>query len=835
MRAIARGLVPIWLVFVSWCAWAGAPTVRLDGPWTVAERVEAPLTGISVTGGASADDRISLTLRVENGRLRGRDSLEVYALSLGQNQVMLNGSARAINDFILQGRLLFQAPLYRDSAKLTATVEDSNQQLSMVAGQIRITPRNDAPEVIVEEMSVILDLPTPLRSISVVDGDAGDAALTMTVKSERGVLLAEAGAGVTVAGSGGGQLKLQGSQTALNAFIAAERLRLLVGGAEVGAAATLTVTVNDNGHSGGTDSQEDSDYDEIRLVAGSSQGTQTAPPDSVLTLKQGDGRVVVSEGSTLIFPSRDSAVGKKLELGPLLKRATLELGGIRLTVATGADRAVVEPFMRGIGFGLRVNSGTVIVESQQADHTLIQAGDLQIWPGYYLDETQLAPQRTVVSVGAGPTRVSLPFGSWVRTRGVDMIEGAEFTLHDGGTAALSIGDFEIAIGNSWPDSAFGVVRVGNEPALVARFGEIRFSFIGENDRVRPLVVMGGLVLRSDNISLNEVILSQDAQGGAITMVDGSATLVPASGNGAASPLYISETALFKDGRPQGTILGSRHGDKMLLGDSPLPQGDGLEGMVAIPLIDGYVTGTDGNMTHLLSRLGRLVKPVLGEGDGAYPFQRPNGVLDLGAYPQGYGMALPIGQVRVTRSLPDGAGFDADDMLAVTVESHSLKLAPAVFDTVEFARRLKRDLPGMLPVLRADGSYLIRLLDQPRFVARPAWFHQRQSGLAEGFSVDPTGKLRYTGPDGSSQTLYPATHDPAALLRAAKSLDAAATLRFQGDATVRMTLFGRETLLQPTYELLPKAPAGREKELFWRENGWVHLRNDDGTVQAFVLR
>lgn len=115
----------------------------------------------------------------------------------------------------------------------TASGPDPNQPPTILApASIRVTE----------------DVSSSLAGIAFADPDAGTGSLTATFSVPRGTLQAASGSGVSVSGTATTRV-LNGSLAALNAFIAANKLRYTTARDDT-ANLSLSVTINDNGHTG---------------------------------------------------------------------------------------------------------------------------------------------------------------------------------------------------------------------------------------------------------------------------------------------------------------------------------------------------------------------------------------------------------------------------------------------------------------------------------------------------------------------------------------------------------------------------------------------------------
>ena len=114
---------------------------------------------------------------------------------------------------------------------------------------ISVTNVNDPPVITATNMTAVEDVLTNLTAISFSDPDAGAAAVTVTLTVSSGTLTSADSGGVTVGGSGTATLTLDGTISAINAFITANHVTFRTA-LNATASVALTIGINDNGHSG---------------------------------------------------------------------------------------------------------------------------------------------------------------------------------------------------------------------------------------------------------------------------------------------------------------------------------------------------------------------------------------------------------------------------------------------------------------------------------------------------------------------------------------------------------------------------------------------------------
>ena len=158
---------------------------------------------------------------------------------------------------------------------------------------LTVNPVNDAPVVSVPtSIAVTEDVASALTGISFSDVDAGANPVTVTLSVPTGTLSATSGMGITVGGTAA-ILTLSGSVSDINAFVAAGAVSFTTA-SNATSNVTLTVSINDNGHTGGT-ALSDSKTTPLLVTA-----VNDAPVNSV------PGAQSVDQDATLVFNSANS-------------------------------------------------------------------------------------------------------------------------------------------------------------------------------------------------------------------------------------------------------------------------------------------------------------------------------------------------------------------------------------------------------------------------------------------------------------------------------------------------------------------------------------------------
>ncbi|MFC3197672.1 Ig-like domain-containing protein [Parapedobacter deserti] len=162
------------------------------------------------------------------------------------------------------------------------TVSDGVDNSAPATRTVNVVAVNTAPVVTLPAtIALVEDVSVALTGISFADADAGAAPVTTTFSVPAGSLAATSGSGVTVGGTGSA-LILTGAIADINAFIAASGLTYTPA-ANATADVTLTVKINDNGHTGPGGAQQDSGTVTLQIAAVNDAPVITAPGSITVT------------------------------------------------------------------------------------------------------------------------------------------------------------------------------------------------------------------------------------------------------------------------------------------------------------------------------------------------------------------------------------------------------------------------------------------------------------------------------------------------------------------------------------------------------------------------
>ncbi|SKB48751.1 gliding motility-associated C-terminal domain-containing protein [Sphingobacterium nematocida] len=190
---------------------------------------------------------------------------------------------------------------FNGTDSFTYKVYDGDLNSNVATVTITVNPVNDAPVVTVPaSISVTEDVASALTAISFSDVDAGINPVIVTFSVPTGTLSATSGMGITVGGTAA-MLTLSGSIANINTFIAASAVTFTTASNATNNV-LLTVSINDNGNSGGT-SLTDTKTTTLLVTAvndapvNSVPGPQSVDQDATLTFSTGNNNLIsISDG-----------------------------------------------------------------------------------------------------------------------------------------------------------------------------------------------------------------------------------------------------------------------------------------------------------------------------------------------------------------------------------------------------------------------------------------------------------------------------------------------------------------------------------------------------------
>lgn len=233
-----------------------APTLSAPASIAVNEAAASALTGISFADVDAGSASVTATFAVGSGALSAAAATGVTVGGTTTSRT-LAGTIATLDNYLAAGNLKYTSPSGATSVALAVTINDNGNSGSGGAHSatasvtLSVASVNDAPSVSAPaSLTVAAPGTTPLGGISVADPDAAGGNVTLTLAASAGALNATPGTGVSLSGAGTAQLTLIGTLANLNAFLAAAHVSFVAAGALPNNAATIALTVNDNGNSG---------------------------------------------------------------------------------------------------------------------------------------------------------------------------------------------------------------------------------------------------------------------------------------------------------------------------------------------------------------------------------------------------------------------------------------------------------------------------------------------------------------------------------------------------------------------------------------------------------
>ena len=288
-----------------------------------------PLTGATVTDVDSAD---ILTVTVSVGLQGTLTSLATQselnqltsATGDGTNLITISGSVSAVNAVVAAGVTYAPVANYNGPDQLVLSVADNHGGSDSKQVDITVTAINDAPVATITPAfysateQVVLSLKN--NGLSVSDVDAGSGQVTVTLSVGEGTLTVTAGtSGALVSGSGSPSVTVSGTVAQINALLntdGSSAVSYIDNTDTPGASTTLTLSVDDNGNSGGGGSLIASDTATINITAVNDRpAVQNPIPDQTLnedtpwTFTVPANTFVDPEGSSLTFAAALALLG----------------------------------------------------------------------------------------------------------------------------------------------------------------------------------------------------------------------------------------------------------------------------------------------------------------------------------------------------------------------------------------------------------------------------------------------------------------------------------------------------------------------------------------------
>jgi Ca2+-binding RTX toxin-like protein/Mg-chelatase subunit ChlD len=322
------------------------PVNTVPGAQSTNEDTPKPITGLSIADVDAGSGSMTVTLSVTNGTLSVSGGTAAIAGS-GTSTVTLTGTLAQINATLsaVNGVTYVPSANFNGAATLTMVTNDGGNTGSGGALSdadtvaITVNPVNDAPvNTVPASIAVTEDVASPVTGISVNDVDAGSSSISVTLSVPAGTLAATSGSGVTVSGSGTGSLLLSGTQTAINAFIAASSVTYTTA-LNANGSVTMTVTTNDGGNTGSGGALTDVDTVTLAITPVNDlpvgrDATVTTNEDVPLTFSLANFQMNDVEDGTNVNPSA-------VRIDTLPTNGSLYLNGVLVTAGQVISAAAI--------------------------------------------------------------------------------------------------------------------------------------------------------------------------------------------------------------------------------------------------------------------------------------------------------------------------------------------------------------------------------------------------------------------------------------------------------------------------------------------------------------
>jgi hypothetical protein len=260
-----------------------APTINAPAGFAGTEDQPASLAGIVFADADAGSGALTATLSVPAGAV---NATAFAGVTIGGTATArtLSGTLTALNGSIAAGNVSYlPAANANGSVALSIAINDNGNsggaaQSASLSRNINVAAVNDAPTLsLPASIAGTEDQAAPLVPIGFADVDAGSAALVATFSVPAGTVSAS-GTPLVVVGGTPTARTLTGSLSDLNGFLS-NGLVTYTGAANANGSVPLTVTVNDQGASGGAAQQAQATAP-LQLAAVNDPPTVTAPASS---------------------------------------------------------------------------------------------------------------------------------------------------------------------------------------------------------------------------------------------------------------------------------------------------------------------------------------------------------------------------------------------------------------------------------------------------------------------------------------------------------------------------------------------------------------------------
>ena len=258
-----------------------APVNTVPVAQTTNEDTPRAITGLAISDARDGNSgSMTVTLAVANGTLLVSGGTATIGNS-GTGTVTLTGTVAQINATLASSVTYVPAANFNGTDTLTMTTNDNGNVgggalTDVDTVSITVNAVNDAPvNSVPASIAVTEDVATAVTGISVLDADSAAGSISVTLGVPAGTLVATAGGGVAVSGSGTGSLVLTGTQANINSFIAASNVSYTTV-LNANGSVVLTVTTSDLGNTGSGGTLTDVDTVTLNITAVNDAPTVTS-------------------------------------------------------------------------------------------------------------------------------------------------------------------------------------------------------------------------------------------------------------------------------------------------------------------------------------------------------------------------------------------------------------------------------------------------------------------------------------------------------------------------------------------------------------------------------
>ncbi len=231
------------------------PTISAPPSINVTEDVASAVSGVAFADPDAGMGSLTATFSVAKGTLSATSSGGVSVTGTTTTR-SLSGSLAALNAYLASAKLSYKTAL-DDTTPLTLSISINDNGNSGTGGAktaarnvtLTIQAVNDAPSIRAPARLPIFAAGTAaVAGVSFADVDAGSGSLTVSLSAPGSVTLSGPNVGGVSASGSGSSRTLTGTLAALNSYFAAGNAGM--SGPGFSGLGNLSITINDNGHSG---------------------------------------------------------------------------------------------------------------------------------------------------------------------------------------------------------------------------------------------------------------------------------------------------------------------------------------------------------------------------------------------------------------------------------------------------------------------------------------------------------------------------------------------------------------------------------------------------------